>query len=96
MAEGYGRLPEAGLNDWGGISPLTPDHINPEKPWPLIRELRQVTEAAGHELRERLAIYPEYAARTKFVHETLRPRVQDLVDTDGLVRNDLERWRTWN
>ncbi|OGK76446.1 MAG: 7,8-didemethyl-8-hydroxy-5-deazariboflavin synthase subunit CofG [Candidatus Rokubacteria bacterium GWA2_70_23] len=95
MAEGYGRLPEAGLNDWGGISPLTPDHINPEKPWPLIRELRQVTEAAGHELRERLAIYPEYVSRPEFMDAAVRPAVARLVGADGLVRPPLETWRTW-
>jgi FO synthase len=92
----FARLPEAGINDWGGVSPLTPDHINPERPWPGLAALRRATERAGLELRERLAVYPEYAARSEFVHETLRPRVRDLVDTDGLVRGDLERWRTWN
>jgi 7,8-didemethyl-8-hydroxy-5-deazariboflavin synthase CofG subunit len=92
---GYGGLPAAGLNDWGGISPLTPDHINPERPWPLLRELRRATEAAGHELRERLAIYPEYTTRPEFLDGALRPRVADYVDRDGLVRRDLERWRSW-
>jgi FO synthase len=92
---GYGGLPAGGLNDWGGISPLTPDHINPERPWPLLRELRRATEAAGHELRERLAIYPEYATRPEFLDSALRPRVADLVGPDGLVRQDLERWRSW-
>jgi FO synthase len=92
---GYGRLPEAGLNDWGGISPLTPDHINPERPWPALRELRTATEAAGCELRERLAVYPEFARRPEFVDERLRSRVAALVDGDGLVRPDLERWRYW-
>ena len=92
----FARLPEAGINDWGGVSPLTPDHINPERPWPGLAALRRVTERAGLELRERLAVYPEYAARSEFVHESLRPRVRSLVDTDGLVRGDLERWRTWN
>jgi FO synthase len=62
-AEGYDQLPAAGLNDWGGISPLTPDHINPERPWPGLVELRRRTEGAGHELRERLAVYPEYTTR---------------------------------
>jgi FO synthase len=94
-AHGYERLPSAGLNDWGGISPLTPDHINPERPWPGLAELRQRTEAAGHELRERLAVYPEYAARADFVDERLRGRIAGLVDGDGLVRPDLERWRHW-
>lgn len=92
----FARLPDAGINDWGGVSPLTPDHINPERPWPGLAALRRATERAGLELRERLAVYPEYAARSEFVHEALRPRVRGLVDADGLVRGDLERWRTWN
>jgi len=94
-AEGYDRLPAAGLNDWGGISPLTPDHINPERPWPGLAELRRRTEAAGHELRERLAVYPEYTARAAFLDERLRPRVAKLVDAEGFVRPDLEIWRHW-
>jgi len=92
----FARLPDAGINDWGGVSPLTPDHINPERPWPGLAALRRATERAGLELRERLAVYPEYATRSEFVHEALRPRVRGFVDTDGLVRGDLERWRTWN
>jgi len=92
---GYGTLPAAGLNDWGGISPLTPDHINPERPWPLLRELRRVTEGAGHILRERLAVYPEYARRPEFVDGRLRPTVARLTGPDGLVRPDLELWRKW-
>ena len=92
----FTRLPEAGINDWGGVSPLTPDHINPERPWPGLAALRRATERSGLELRERLAVYPEYAGRPEFVHEGLRPRVRGLVDDDGLVRSDLERWRTWN
>jgi 7,8-didemethyl-8-hydroxy-5-deazariboflavin synthase CofG subunit len=94
-AEGYDRLPAAGLNDWGGISPLTPDHINPERPWPGLAELRRRTEAAGHELRERLAVYPEYTTREAFLDERLRPRVAKLVDAEGFVRPDLEIWRHW-
>ncbi len=94
-AEGYGELPAAGLNDWGGISPLTPDHINPERPWPLIGELRRVTETAGYELRERLAVYPEYTQRAEFLDAGLRARLASLVGDDGLVRTDLEAWRQW-
>ena len=93
--ETYPLLIAAGLNDWGGISPLTLDHINPEAPWPRIVELRQATEAAGYELRERLAIYPEYAGRPEFVAEPLRQRVFVCTDTDGYVRQELEQWRTW-
>jgi FO synthase len=91
----YPRLLAAGLNDWGGISPLTLDHINPEKPWPLIRELRRATEAEGYTFRERLAIYPGYAARPEFLAEPLRPRVRALVDADGLVKESHEHWRRW-
>jgi FO synthase len=94
-AHGYDRLPAAGLNDWGGISPLTPDHINPERPWPGLSELRRRTESAGHELRERLAVYPEYATRAAFLDERLRDRVSRAVDPDGFVRPDLEVWRHW-
>jgi 7,8-didemethyl-8-hydroxy-5-deazariboflavin synthase CofG subunit len=92
----FARLPEAGINDWGGVSPLTPDHINPERPWPGLAALRRATESAGLELRERLAVYPEYAGRPEFVDEGLRPKVKRLVDDQGLVRGDLERWRAWN
>jgi FO synthase len=91
----YPRLIAAGLNDWGGISPLTVDFINPEAPWPKIVELRRETEAAGYELRERLAIYPEHLSRPEFLTETLRQRVAALVDGNGLVKHDLERWRQW-
>lgn len=93
--ETYPRLIAAGLNDWGGISPLTLDHINPEAPWPRIIELRAATGAAGYELRERLAIYPEYVGRPEFLDEGLRPRVLAYTDTDGYVRQELEQWKTW-
>src|SRR5262249_5899702 len=83
----YPQLVAAGLNDWGGISPLTIDHINPEAPWPLIPELRRATESLGYSLRERLAIYPEYATRPEFVAERLRPTIAALIDDDGLVRD---------
>lgn len=93
--ETYPQLIAAGLNDWGGISPLTLDHINPEAPWPRIAELRRTTEAAGYELRERLAIYPEYVGRPEFIAEPLRARVRAYTDSDGYVRGELEQWRTW-
>jgi FO synthase len=91
----YPRLLAAGLNDWGGISPLTIDHINPEAPWPMIPALRRATESLGFTFRERLAIYPEYAARAEFLAEPLRPRVGSLIDADGLVKESHERWRRW-
>jgi len=91
----YPRLLAAGLNDWGGISPLTLDHINPEKPWPLIRELRAATESLGFAFRERLAIYPEYATRAEFLDERLRARVSAWLDASGLVKDSHEHWRRW-
>ncbi len=91
----YPRLLAAGLNDWGGVSPLTPDHINPEKPWPGLRALREATEQQGFDFRERLAIYPEYATRAEFLDERLRSRVAALIDSDGLVRKTHEHWRGW-
>jgi len=90
----YQRLLGAGLNDWGGISPLTIDHINPEAPWPELAALHRATTHAGHQLRERLPIYPEYIVdRRSFLDEKLRPKVEALVGTDGLVRPELEKWR---
>ena len=91
----YPRLLAAGLDDWGGISPLTLDHINPEKPWPLIPDLRRATESEGYAFRERLAIYPAYATRAEFLDESLRPRVADLAGADGLVKESHEHWRRW-
>jgi len=91
----YAPLLAAGLNDWGGVSPLTLDHINPERPWPGLVALRAATEAAGFTFRERLAVYPEYAARPEFVDETLRARVAALLDGDGLVKDIHEHWRRW-
>jgi FO synthase len=91
----YPRLLAAGLDDWGGISPLTLDHINPEKPWPLIADLRRATEAEGFAFRERLAVYPAYASRAEFLDESLRARVTALIDDDGLVKESHEHWRRW-
>jgi FO synthase len=90
----YPRLLAAGLNDWGGISPLTIDHINPEAPWPLIPALRRATDGQGFTLRERLAVYPEFA-RPEFLAEPLRSRVAGLLGADGLVKESHEHWRRW-
>jgi 7,8-didemethyl-8-hydroxy-5-deazariboflavin synthase CofG subunit len=60
---GYERLLEGGINDWGGVSPLTPDFINPEAPWPHLLDLQRRTEAAGQKLMQRLPVYPEYVER---------------------------------
>jgi FO synthase len=81
----YPALIASGLNDWGGVSPLTIDHINPEAPWPHLAALEAATAAAGARLRERLALYPEFIRRPGFVPEPLRHRVLALVDASGLV-----------
>ena len=92
----YPEMIRAGLNDWGGISPLTIDHINPEAPWPLLVALRDATARMGYELRERLAVYPEYiVGREGYLAEAVRPTVDAYVDADGLVRAEEERWRHW-
>ena len=81
----YPALIASGLNDWGGVSPLTIDYINPEAPWPHLAALEAATAAAGARLRERLAIYPEFIHRPGFVPEPLRHRVLASVDAAGLV-----------
>src|SRR2546429_2689960 len=63
--EDFPRLLDAGINDWGGISPVTKDFINPEAAWPQISKLQEETEARGFVLRERLALYPEFVARDR-------------------------------
>jgi len=89
--DAYGIYLLAGVNDWGGVSPLTIDHISPEAPWPKIEELREVTEEAGFELRERLAIYPEYATNDRFVRDSCRPLIERWTDDTGFVRREETR-----
>ena len=80
----------AGINDWGGISPVTPDYVNPDYSWPSISELRKVTEELGYQLRERLPIYPKYVREyRKWVSDILRDRILSLVDDSGLVKSEL-------
>jgi FO synthase len=92
--EVYPKLLSAGLNDWGGISPLTRDHINPEAPWPELDRLQRATSSAGFELRERLSVYPEFIVdRPGFLDAAVKERVEALAGSDGLVKPELERWR---
>src|SRR5713226_7035534 len=72
----FPRLLDAGINDWGGISPVTQDFINPEAAWPQIAQLREATEAHGFQLRERLALYPEFIARPEFLSATVREKLR--------------------
>ncbi len=87
-----GVLPQivaAGINDWGGVSPLTPDFVNPEAPWPHLDELARETKAAGKTLHERLTIYPEYAQNVeRWVDPGLASAVLDAIDGEGLPRTD--------
>jgi FO synthase len=85
----FPRLLEAGINDWGGISPVTADHVNPEAPWPQIATLERATAAAGYTLVPRLAIYPTYAvAPERWVDRGLVRRVLDEIDATGFARED--------
>src|SRR5689334_20081202 len=86
----YDLLLRAGIDDWGGVSPLTPDHVNPERPWPQIEELAARTAAAGYELRERLTIYPEYARKgDPWIDTRLTAHVAALMDpATGLAVED--------
>jgi len=82
----YADLLDAGINDWGGVSPLTPDFINPEKPWPHLEELRQRTEAKGFELRQRLPVYPEFAEQAAAHGDLLAGRLNAAADAEGYAR----------
>ena len=81
----FPRLLEAGINDWGGISPVTKDFINPEAAWPQIARLQSETESRGFTLRERLAIYPEFAGREEFLSPRVRDQVGALSGADGFA-----------
>jgi len=82
----YAELLDAGINDWGGVSPLTPDFINPERPWPHLTDLGERTRAKGFELRQRLPIYPEFLSRVAPGRELLNSRLSLLADGEGYAR----------
>ena len=83
------KIVAAGIDDWGGVSPLTPDFVNPEAPWPHLDELARETASAGKELHERLTIYPRFASDVAtWVDEGLRSAVLDKIDGEGLPRTD--------
>lgn len=86
LSEDYPDLLQAGINDWGGISPVTKDFINPEAAWPQISALSARSAEVGFVLRERLAIYPEFASRTPFVNARLQPHLRKLQAEDGYAR----------
>jgi FO synthase len=85
----YPRLIGAGLNDWGGISPVTPDHVNPEAPWPAIDELARASAAMGKLLVNRLAVYPAYArAPDTWLAPEVATQVRRMSDAEGFARDD--------
>ncbi|HVF31572.1 MAG TPA: 5-amino-6-(D-ribitylamino)uracil--L-tyrosine 4-hydroxyphenyl transferase CofH [Acidimicrobiales bacterium] len=93
LSDDFGRLLDAGIDDWGGVSPVTPDHVNPERPWPAIDRLRRATEARGFSLAPRLTIYPSYVLQPeRWLDPALRFPVQDHSDAEGLAREPGERW----
>jgi FO synthase subunit 1 len=87
-AGALGPYIDAGINDWGGISPVTIDHVNPEFPWPSIASVRKVTEDKGRRLRARLPIYPEFLKGGFITSERLLQRIGLIADSSGLVRED--------
>ena len=82
----YDDLLDAGINDWGGISPLTPDFINPEKPWPHVEQLRLRTAAKGFELHQRLPVYPEFIDRIMKRPGLLSDKLRAAAGADGMAR----------
>jgi FO synthase len=82
----YDHLLDAGINDWGGVSPLTPDFINPEKPWPHLDALRERTEAKGFTLRQRLPVYPEFLPAIASGSGLLAEKVRAAARNEGLAR----------
>ena len=85
------QIVSAGINDWGGVSPVTPDFVNPEAPWPHLDRLAEETARAGKLLQERLTIYPRYALDgERWLDKRLRSRVLQMTDADGLAR--VEAW----
>jgi len=89
----FPRLLEAGINDWGGISPITKDFINPEAAWPQIARLKAETERRGFALRERLALYPEFVSREEFLSPRVRDRMSELAAADGFARDSAQAAR---
>ena len=91
LSDDPGRLLDAGIDDWGGVSPVTPDHVNPERPWPAIERLRAITEARDFVLAPRLTIYAEYVRQPeRWLDERMRFPVMDRSDAEGLGRDT--RW----
>ncbi len=88
LSERHGAYIDAGINDWGGVSPLTIDYINPDHAWPAIDRLRATTEAKGYRLQERLTVYPDYlVAGSRFLDSAVADKVKPMVRGDGLAED---------
>lgn len=89
LSDDFGVLLDAGIDDWGGVSPVTSDHVNPERPWPDLDRLREVSEARGASLAPRLTIYPEFAASPdRWLDPQLHFAILDRCDAESLARDD--------
>lgn len=90
----FEKYVDVGINDWGGISPLTVDYVNPEFPWPSIESVKYITRSKGYDFRARLPIYPEFVKKKndndddEFIPDKLRRYIELLIDANGLVRED--------
>ncbi len=92
-ADNYRIYLDAGINDWGGVSPLTIDFVNPEAPWPALNQLKAQTEAAGFRLMPRLPVYPEYFITTgDYLSAQLRAKARSMADNDGYVQGGIQRY----
>ena len=88
-AHELGLLLRAGIDDWGGVSPLTADHVNPERPWPELDTLAALTRDAGFELRERLTAHPQFVGDPEqWIDARIRPHVEALAAPNGLAQED--------
>ena len=87
-------LLDCGINDWGGISPLTLDFINPEAPWPLVSQLAELAGSKGLHLQERLAVYPEFVGRAEFFSEPVSKALRERADAGGYPKPRLAECRT--
>jgi 7,8-didemethyl-8-hydroxy-5-deazariboflavin synthase CofG subunit len=81
----YSSFLDAGINDWGGISPITPDYVNPELPWPQINEVEKRCHEARYELRARFPVYPEYFT---LVNQDLKEKMLEIADSELLVSKE--------
>jgi len=89
LSDDFSILLDAGIDDWGGVSPVTADHVNPERPWPALDKLRTVTEAKGKSLAPRLTVYPEFVINSeKWFDSSLDFALLDRSDAEGLARDD--------